>query len=413
MFTKLRSINKISIAILAASLILQFYSLIRRYPDEPKCGRLVEPFNPFNVLINCDSAVFMKDADNPERLFDGTSDYQDRPASALINSLLTRLLRLVNFPEKIFPVTGISGETYNYSSTVYIIFILLNAVVFSASVVLIVRAFSDPGSANRQNQTNVASFLLLAVSVLAANELTKTFFWTPHSQMFNILQPALAIYLIMSLHTINTTKRFFKFSFLLLLLTFFYPSIALLAVLLLFAPFRSIYIRFAIVLITFLTYASYPFLLDFFGGEYRSNAIQKFREFIWVWDSIKLGNLDEALLQNGRLFLATFPTIPTLFMIFTLILIFIFNPKLIQVNFKRTLLSPTSFFIATYASYLFFIGFYSRRLTLGFVIFLELLLILYLFRNMPLRLERYAPWFSGITLIFISASWFFSSGPLV
>ncbi len=413
MFTKLRSINKISIAILAASLILQFYSLIRRYPDEPKCGRLVEPFNPFNVLINCDSAVFMKDADNPERLFDGTSDYQDRPASALINSVLTSLLRLVNFPEKIFPVKGISGETYNYSSTVYIIFILLNAVVFSASVTLIVIGFSDSGLVKRQNQTNVASFLFLAVSVLSANELTKTFFWTPHSQMFNILQPALAVYLIMSLHTINTTRRFLKFSFILLLLTFFYPSIALLAVLLLFAPFRNFYIRVAIVSITFLAYAIYPFLLHFFGGEYRSNHIQKFREFIWVWDSIQLGNLDEALLENGRLFLATFPTIPTLLMILTSILVFSLNSKPILLNFKRKLLSPISFFVATYASYLFFIGFYSRRLTLGFVIFLQLLLILYLFRNLPIRLERYAPWISGITLIFIYASWFFTSGPLV
>ena len=36
---------------------------------------------------------FMKDAEEPKRLFDGTSDYQDRPAYSLINSLLLKISR--------------------------------------------------------------------------------------------------------------------------------------------------------------------------------------------------------------------------------------------------------------------------------------------------------------------------------
>jgi hypothetical protein len=95
---------------------LQVFTLFRNFTDTPKCGKIVEPIPGLNVLVNCDSSIFMKDADNPMRLLDGSSDYQDRPAHSAIISLFLKLFKFLNLPDKTFSVTGLSGSQYSYSA---------------------------------------------------------------------------------------------------------------------------------------------------------------------------------------------------------------------------------------------------------------------------------------------------------
>jgi hypothetical protein len=413
MLQKLRSKNGHAVGILASVLAFQLYSLIRNFTEAPKCGRFVEPVAHLKVLINCDSAVFMKDADNPSRLFNGDSDYQDRPAYSLVNTLLLKISRIFNLPEKIFPVKGISGEIYGYSSSVYTIFIFLNLIVLMLAVLVVIKVFSDVETAPRISSRRKLYFLYLAIGVLAANELTKTFFWTPHSQMFNLLQPALAFYLLNNLEKITTSKRFVMLNFYLVIVTFFYPSAALLASILLFAPVKNLIWRIFAITVVFTPYILYPFFINLFGGEYRNNHISKFREFIWVWDALKDGLLIQAITQNANSFALTFPIIPS-----TLIVIFfgiagVMNKEFSKVNLKRALTSPFSTFIVIYVSYLYFLGFYSRRLTLGLIVFLSLTLLLYIMKKTPPKLERFVPHIAIIFGLFTFSSWFFTNGPLV
>ena len=336
------------LGIFVSVLVLQLYSLIRNYTEAPKCGKFVEPIARLKVLINCDSAVFMKDAEEPKRLFDGTSDYQDRPAYSLINSLLLKVSRIFSLPEEIFPVKGVSGEIYNYSSTAYIIFILLNSIILTLAIAAVIRIFSDVDLASYRDTKINFYFIGISIAVLAANELTKTFFWTPHSQMFNLLQPALALYLIHEIRSIATVKRFLRFCACLLILTFFYPSMALLATILLFAPVRSIFWRLATIVATFSVYAAYPYFISLFGGDYRSNHISKFREFIWVWDASKDGSLPQSLVKNAESFLQTFPVIPSALILLVSIIMVYINKECNKNTFKRVLTSPFSFFVFTY-----------------------------------------------------------------
>jgi hypothetical protein len=401
------------LGIFISVLALQLYSLVRNYIEAPKCGKFVEPIARLKVLINCDSAVFMKDAEEPKRLFDGTSDYQDRPAYSLINSLLLKISRTFSLPEKIFPVRGVSGEIYNYSSTAYIIFILLNSIILILAIAAVIGVFSDVELVSHRDTKINFYFIGIAIAVLVANELTKTFFWTPHSQMFNLLQPALALYFIHEIRSIATVKRFLRFCACLLILTFFYPSVALLATILLFAPVRSIFWRLATIAATFLVYAAYPYFISLLGGDYRSNHISKFREFIWVWDALKDGSLPQSIVKNAESFLLTFPVIPSALILLVFIIMIYINKECNKNLFKRMLTSPCSFFIFTYVSYLYFLGFYSRRLTLGLIVFLAISLILYVKKNRPPQSERFIPHIAIFLGLYILASWFFTNGPLV
>ena len=391
---------------------LQIFSLFRNYPENPKCGKLVEPFGGLSVLINCDSAVFMKDADSPTRLFDGTSDYQDRPAHAFLISTILKLYRFLNLPDKEFNVTGLSGSQYSYSAISYILFVGFNLLVLTLAIYLITSMFNRIKLRETASSKNLTLVTLLAVGILSANELTKTFFWTPHSQMFNLLLPAAACYLISTVKSFNL-KSFLLANLSILVTLFFYPAFAILMVILLFAPVLNYIKRAFISGVFILPYLLYPIVLNLFGGEYRNTAILKFRQFVWVLDAMKDGDLLQNMIQNWKTFLLTFPIIPSIIVAILLFVLKLINKKISFENLKQSILSPATIFIATYITYLYFMGFYSRRLTLGFILFLELLLIVHIVRKLPLKWERFTPWIVVIAGILILASWLFTSGPLV
>jgi len=391
---------------------LQIFSLFRNYPEDPKCGKLVEPFGGLSVLINCDSAVFMKDADSPTRLLDGTSDYQDRPAHAFLISTILKLYRFLNLPDKEFNVTGLSGSQYSYSAISYILFVGFNLLVLTLAIYLITSMFTRIEFRQTPSSKNLTLVTLLAVGILSANELTKTFFWTPHSQMFNLLLPAAACYLISTVKSFNL-KSFLLANLSILVTLFFYPAFAILMVILLFAPVLNYIKRACISGVFILPYLLYPIALNLFGGEYRNTAILKFRQFVWVLDAIKDGQLIQNMTQNGKTFLLTFPIVPSaivaiLFLVFGLI-----NNEIGLEHSKRLIMSPMTLFIATYITYLYFMGFYSRRLTLGFILFAGLSLLRFYFeRHQVIKIPVFPYIVAGTWLITIG-SWFLTLGPLV
>jgi hypothetical protein len=230
--------------------------------------------------------------------------------------------------------------------------------------------------------------------------------------MFNLLLPAAACYLISRVKSFNI-KSFLLANISILVTLFFYPAFAILIVILLFAPVLTYFKRACISGVFILPYLLYPIVLNLFGGDYRNTAILKFRQFVWILDATKDGNLSQNMIQNGKTFLLTFPIIPSIVIVILFTVLGLINKKINRGLIKQSILSPITLFIFTYLTYLYFMGFYSRRLTLGLVLFLELLLIAHFVRKIPLKRELFIPWTVVIAGTVILGSWFFTPGPLV
>ncbi|MFM7979907.1 MAG: hypothetical protein ACKPKO_11385, partial [Candidatus Fonsibacter sp.] len=80
-------------------MFIQIISLFRSYPLDHPCGRVLDINSVMSVLINCDSAVYMKDAQNPIRLVNGESVYQDRPIPTLLVAMLAKFWHFFNLPD--------------------------------------------------------------------------------------------------------------------------------------------------------------------------------------------------------------------------------------------------------------------------------------------------------------------------
>jgi hypothetical protein len=391
--------------------MIQGISLLRNYPTDPACGRVLNVFWNFNVLINCDSAIFMRDAQNPVRLFDGQSVYQDRPAHAAIVWIIGSFLKLIGFPNQAREIIGNSGVATTYESVFYVSFLLLNIIILYAAVFLAIQYVTINNSkSNKTNSFNVKAITLL---IVAANELTKTFFWTPHSQMFNVLLPVLALTMICNRNRINNLKSFLFSTLLVFGLMFFYPIFGILFSTLLFARYANLLRRFRLLLIFIILYLLYSKIISLIGGTYSNFQKDHYRQYVWVIDSIIKGDLQEKLVANIRLFFSTFPLFPSILVGLTVaFLLYVYaKSRRTTLEFKSNLL-PYLFFLLLYIITLALMGFYSRRLTLGVYIYIELLLLK---NSASILNERYQrTWYLATSMLILTliGSWVWTNGPL-
>jgi hypothetical protein len=362
-------------------------------------------------MINCDSAVFMKDAQSPSRLFDGESVYQDRPAHALLAWVISNFLKVIGFPNLSREIVGNSGETTLYQSAFYLSFLILNLLILLVAIKLAIN-YVYPGNHIRKTYSNVSS-VLVVIFLVAGNELTKTFFWTPHSQMFNVLLPVLALVLISNREKISTFRIFLSLTVGLVFLMFFYPLFGLLLTILIYGSYSKIWKRALIVSTVLSGYLLYPRVLEYLGGSYSNYAILKFRQYVWILDASKQDMLRERSIATINLFISTIPLIPTLLIVTSIILLFLVASKIDKrsANFRSEFL-PYLLFFAVYIFSVLAMGYYSRRLTLGPFIFLELFLL----RNMILiskdRFQKVRMFATNGLLLLLIGSWLGTNGPL-
>lgn len=127
-------------------------------------------------MVHCDAITFVEMAQTPSRLLDPREIQKSRP-------LFVAIAALVGYPIDTFVdlVRPATKPNIRY----YLGFLLINLVTVSAALLCFARLL-DAGGASSW------STVLLAVPLLS-NDVTKAFFWTAHSQMFNILAPVLAV----------------------------------------------------------------------------------------------------------------------------------------------------------------------------------------------------------------------------
>ncbi len=382
------------------------------YPSSPACGRVINIVANLNVLINCDSAVFMKDAQDPIRVLNGTSVYQDRPAHSLLTWILGSSLKFLGVPNMSREILGTSGNLTNYQSLFYISYLFINFVVVLVAIVIGTKFILGKIGIESVKRNKV--LLTLTILVISANELTKTFFWTPHSQMFNILLPVLALFFLQNRKRIQTSNQFLLCTSITLLLMFFYPLFGILFSILFFTSYSRYTIRLIYITIFASVYLTFPNFLEFVGGNHRNYVVEEYRQYVWIWDSFKNKELFQNIELNLNSFFSTIPFVPTLVLTTSALLLLLHlrreNSGLVKKAVDRAI--PYLSFVAIYILALCAMGYYSRRLTLGLFIFLELGLIKCYVTLLGPKFEVVKRFLGSALVVLLVVSWVATNGPL-
>jgi len=404
--------RSVYIKLIVFTLATQLVSLFRKYPLDHPCGRVLKLAGNMEVLINCDSAVYMKDAQSPSRIFNGESVYQDRPLPTFVVSAFSKLWHFFNLPDYYRNIIGNSGNIVTYSLVTYILFLILNAFMLGVCCWLGIKAFLvifDKFDIRKENFSLIALLFTLLISM---NEITKTFFWTPGSQMFNVLIPVYLFYLIQFANNNVTTKFFVLNAITFIILLFSYAFSILAAIPLILLKWKNFRSRVMVVASVIMIYAAYPSMLRFFGGEYNNFALGQRRMYLWVVDSYYGNQMIQSFSKNFYLFINTFPIIPTI-LIVTLIVYFRITYKNILLRVYLKSIKPEMYILFFYFLSFGFYGYYSRRLTYPIIIFLFLtsLKIFSIHSKIMIRVAELLIISLIIPLVFYS--WAFTNGPLV
>lgn len=404
--TKLFS-KRLYLKLIIFGLFIQIISLFRSYPLDHPCGRVLDINSVMSVLINCDSAVYMKDAQNPIRLVNGESVYQDRPIPTLLVAMLARFWHFMNLPDYYREVQGNSGQIVTYSLVTYIVFLALSAAIFSiACYVGLKSLFRLQQKLSIPNEIFINTAFIF-VFVLAMNEITKTFFWTPGSQMFNLLLPVYAFYLITYNNTDITFKFYISQILIVSLLLLSYAFFIILLVPLVLANWNKLKNRLLLCSVPIIAYLSYPFLLNQFGGTYNNFHIGYRRMYIWVIDAYKQDKAFEKISEFLGYFLESIPVMPTILILIALIT-FTLMKKNINLYFRSEI-----FLISVHTLIISLYGYYSRRLTFPIVVLLFLVVIKLFFTLKSSDQKRVLQFGLPVLVPIVTGSWIFTLGPLV
>lgn len=160
---------------------------------------IVNVYLPFNLKywINCDSPEFMRLSENPAGLLEEQNTRQARPGIVFLAHLIRVPLQYIIGPlvswgqsVKVTHELVESGRFEQYRRQYipdYVAYILINFGVILLGLLLFVRIV--------ENDSWFSWYAFMGVCLLGVNDLMKAFFFSPHTQMFNIMFPLLAVYL--------------------------------------------------------------------------------------------------------------------------------------------------------------------------------------------------------------------------
>ena len=394
--------------ILFVIFVMQSISLFRSYPSNPPCGQTIELPAKLHILVNCDSAQFMKDSDNPGRLVNGKSDYSDRPLFAISASVIVKLLKSLGIPDHHREVLGNSGKKYSYSYLTYAIYVIFNLLILIWSALLSLIPLFKKLNESTNHKINRNLILISVTLLICANELTKTFFWTPHTQIFNILFASSAFYLVSTSEKERSSKRFICLALLIGLGTFYYPIFALLFFVI--SNFRILNLpkRLLIVFGSALPWIAYRKIIVIFGGVYNNSAIDKFREFVWPIDGLKSDK--KLLFFKSKIleFIYSFPLFPSLLMLIVVLVISLECQSLILTT--RT--KEVFYFWLIYFIFILGMGLAERRVTMGLIIYSGIALVYFIGSRANLINQKLLAGFLLTIIAWQVYSWIFTNGPL-
>lgn len=372
---------------------------------------------------NCDALAFIGLAIDPSYLLEDQNIRQSRPLFILLGTITGYPVYFLSKPfhpslkSSLYPklsdsLTGLRAERFPLYISVYLGYVFINIIILVISLLLfekIVQHFTG-------NWKNSRLLFYAVLFLLAANPVTKAFFWTPHQQMFNILTPLLCIYISLFI----AVKKLSILKTLLIsaasgLLVLVYGSFLLLLPFII-GSYLSIEKRkhtsriilncFLLILCFILPTLLWIIILKISGTTFYSYEFSGFRQFIWIIDSLKI-SLQTFIETLGRNTLAFIKTSGSLIFPFFLLLFARFfgglsRPLSIENKKNENLILNPRFLLKSsafvFVVFFWLLGYYTDRLTFSLAPVILLAFAITLNR-------REIPRWLNYTLIILIAGW--------
>ena len=272
--------------------------------EEAFCNFYITKLNIFNVHIDCDSQYFLLDSQDPTRLLNNQTPLQDRPLFTFLVFGISKVLELLRVPSGSITYLGEDGIPQNYHVLNYGLFILMNAIILTASITIVLSVFfkiKDP-------KTPLLKLsIFTAIILISQNPINREFFWTPHTQIFNVLVPALLFYLAQKNLILDKRQYYIWFCFISITLLM-YPTLSILLPVLFVRVFQSLGKFYAFSLfLTLIPKLIWPGILNLLGGNYVDWPIVYHRRFVWILDSVESKTLLDDSSKKYQEFLNSLP----------------------------------------------------------------------------------------------------------
>ena len=387
---------------LAIILIANLSFLFSPPPDEEALNEGYHSYIPLNnhmgVIINGDSYIFIDCAIYPSNLMQQNSFRQARAFYVMAGAALGNTIYYLTSPlhgtiDRYLKEKNIFQNGYTVShpaqSTKYFFFyigyVILNIIILLFSLLL----FEKIIIAISGNWKNGSLLFAMLLFMLASNQETRLFFWTPHQQLLNIFTPLLCIHtgiLILS-RRINFQKILLMALAMGLLLLTYGNMLLLLPVFVcgyLYIEKKqsnrltiASFLRAIIITIVF----SLPMILWIVwlksaGITFYNPELEEYREFVWITDAFKDSgsSIWRIFLSHSYHFLLTFGCliIPLLFLLIAY-LIYKRNADLLPgIRNRLNELMPTTgrlllFVLIETVLFFWLVGYYADRLTFSLV----------------------------------------------
>jgi hypothetical protein len=229
------------------------------------------------------------------------------------------------------------------------------------------------GSSRRLHHLSFGFVTLLVTQ----NPITREFFWTPHSQLFNILIPCLLFYLIQP-QIVITKRRYWILMVTISTSLLIYPSPYTLLPIFFIKTYRNLGKKYSVLIfVSLLPKLMWPFVLNAMGGEYVDWPVRYYRRLVWIFDSIKTESLPQDLTTNLSKFINSLPfswsaMIASLVALATLSAL---KSRNWQKDTKTSYFTDCVIVLGIYASGIILQGGYGPRFTTSLVVLIGLIVI--------------------------------------
>ena len=165
------------------------------------CVTSIKLPGPLRLLLNCNSSVFMRNSHRPARLLEAGTVYQTRPVFVLAGTLAGAIF--YPFAQVLRPfVPEHPGATQHDPAKLTLGFktllpYFLGYVALNISMLVLTFALYWRSATGEVPLSGpVARIAFWVGTLLIFNDVVRAFIWSPHTQMFNLLLPALGVALI-------------------------------------------------------------------------------------------------------------------------------------------------------------------------------------------------------------------------
>lgn len=257
--------------------------LLLAQPSPPPKVHACQFVNPIGYglvhFLNCDSPEYLGLAKDPTLVATHTV-LQGRPLSFGLPHLVAQALRIVPYIDTYGPYRPYARE--------FVAYLLINLTALLLAMVCFTRALEAGTGAPAGIE------LLASLVALSANDVTKLFFWTPHTQIFNLLMPCLAVYLSFRLLTRGApwgpmrallTGLGFGVS-LLLYGAFAVPVLCIGAIHVL--VYRRLWPAVLVCGGALLIYAGWAATSLWLLGSFHNHEVELYRQFVWIADCARV-----------------------------------------------------------------------------------------------------------------------------